>query len=373
MQTAGTAKAAVHISGAGPAGLAAAVAVARGGGRAVVHERRADVGLRFHGDLQGLENWTTPGNVLEELESIGLSGFDARPYREVVCFGPGGFEHRARSEDPFFYLVRRGQRADTLDQALKRCALDHGAEIRFGDVVRSLPHGGIVAHGPHRADAVAVGYVFETDMADGAYGVLSTALAPAGYAYLLIAGGHGTVATCMFADFRRSADHLAETVAFFERRAGLRMRRPTRFGGYGNFLAPPASVRNNICFVGETAGFQDALWGFGIRYALLSGHLAGSAWASGDPASYDALWRRRLGGTLRRSIVNRRVFGMFGDRSLRWFLRWLAVAGNPRRWLHDLYAPTFWSEIAHAWAGRRYRPRKGDGALGAVALESQGG
>ncbi len=50
---------AVHISGAGPAGLAAALTIAKAGGKAVVHELKGEVGARFHGDFQGLENWTT--------------------------------------------------------------------------------------------------------------------------------------------------------------------------------------------------------------------------------------------------------------------------------------------------------------------------
>lgn len=39
----------IEISGAGPAGLAAALVIAKAGGRAVVHEHNADVGGRFHG------------------------------------------------------------------------------------------------------------------------------------------------------------------------------------------------------------------------------------------------------------------------------------------------------------------------------------
>jgi flavin-dependent dehydrogenase len=41
----------IHISGAGPAGLAAAITLERAGVHAIVHERQNRVGLRFHGDL----------------------------------------------------------------------------------------------------------------------------------------------------------------------------------------------------------------------------------------------------------------------------------------------------------------------------------
>ena len=54
----------IHISG---AGLAAALTIAKSGGKAIVHELKGAVGARFHGDFQGLENWTTSEDVLEEL------------------------------------------------------------------------------------------------------------------------------------------------------------------------------------------------------------------------------------------------------------------------------------------------------------------
>ena len=43
----------VRIVGGALSGLAAALAVVRGGGRAHVFERRREVGARFHGDFQG--------------------------------------------------------------------------------------------------------------------------------------------------------------------------------------------------------------------------------------------------------------------------------------------------------------------------------
>ena len=112
----------IKISGAGPAGLAAALAVVHAGGQALVYERRSDVGARFHGDFQGLENWTTEGDVLEELAAAGINpGFDHTPFHSVTCFGPGNEPERTvRSQQPLFYLVRRGNQPGMLDHAVRR-------------------------------------------------------------------------------------------------------------------------------------------------------------------------------------------------------------------------------------------------------------
>ena len=56
-----------------------------------------------------------------------------------------------------------------------------------------------------------------------------------GYAYLLIQGGRGTVASCMFTGFKRQAEYVERTVAAFRERVGLDMRNPRSFGGFANF------------------------------------------------------------------------------------------------------------------------------------------
>lgn len=346
----------IEISGAGPAGLAAAITIAKAGGRAIVHEHNADVGQRFHGDFQGIENWTTKGDVLEELRGIGIEAdFDQTPYREMLIYDPAGGEHRFRSPEPFFYLVRRGSQPGMLDASLKEQALALGVEIRFGDPCHHLPRGGIAAQGPRGADAIAIGYVFETDMADGAFGAVSDRLAPKGYSYLLIHNGRGTLAAAIFEDYHQEKVYLQRTLDFFSEKVGVRMKNEHRFGGTGNFLAPRSARHGKVLLAGEAAGFQDALWGFGMRYAMLSGHLAAKAILDRVPGEYDSLWQSRFGGQLRASIVNRYLYEKLGDTGYSALLREVREHGDTRGWLRAHYAETWWKPAMFLIAKRAVR------------------
>jgi flavin-dependent dehydrogenase len=342
---------AVTIAGGGLSGLAAALAVARRGGVAHVFERRRDVGARFHGDFQGLENWSTDGDVLEELESMGIAPtFSHAPFRECVFFGPDGRDHVCRSSKPLWYLVRRGTDPGTLDQALKTQALAAGVELRCGESVEHLPDGGIVAHGPRRVDAIAVGYVFATDRSDAAFGAVSDDLAPGGYAYLLICRGRATLATCMFDDFHNDKQYLARTVDFFERTVGVTPRDARAFGGFGNMSAEPTLRRGNMLVAGEAAGLQDALFGFGMRYALVSGHLAGDAFADNDLARYERDYRRRFAGAIRASAVNRYLYRRAGRRGYQSLVDRVSGASNPRAWLKGYYNGRWWLPLVFPFA-----------------------
>ncbi|HTQ80045.1 MAG TPA: NAD(P)/FAD-dependent oxidoreductase [Thermoanaerobaculia bacterium] len=331
------------VVGAGPAGLAVAILAAKAGRKVVVHERHRDVGSRFHGDFQGLENWSSEIDALDELRSLGIEpSFDAIPRREQVAFGPDGRRHTFRSARPFYYLLRRGDGPGTLDRSLKEQALAAGVEIRFGDVVRHPPAGGVVAWGPRRADILAVGYLFETDLEDGSFAILDDRLAPGGYGYLLVHGGQATLATCLFSDFHNEARYLERTVEILAEKLGFAMRRPRRFGGVGNFHLLHPSPSGHIYWTGEAAGIQDALWGFGIRYALRSAQLAAAFDLDGDPESYHRAWEERIGGYLRTSLLNRYGCNLAGKWGYLWILRQLSRSRDPRRYLQRLYAPALW-------------------------------
>ncbi len=343
----------ITISGAGPAGLAAAITAGRAGASVTVHEQHQGIGHRFHGDLQGLENWTTDHDVLDELAALGIEPtFECTPFYEMVLFDPDGRARRCRDTKPIFYLVERGRGDRSIDQGLYRQALSLGVELAFGDRCTNLPDGGIVANGPKRVQVIAVGYLFETDAADGAYCALPARLAREGYAYLLVHRGRGVVATCLFDDFHNERYYLEQTVEFFESVLGIKMRHRRRFGGVGCYSIPKTACKGRMLYAGESAGFQDAFAGFGMRYALLSGHLAARALLSGECQRYDALWRARFGRELRASIVNRYLYSGLGKPIRALLAAHIAGTSGVRARLKRHYAMSLFKALLYPLAGR---------------------
>lgn len=77
----------IQIGGAGPAGLAAAITLAKAGRCVLIHEAQGEVGHRFDGDFQWLENWSTQQDVLDLLRETGITTeFAMIPLRPWLCF-----------------------------------------------------------------------------------------------------------------------------------------------------------------------------------------------------------------------------------------------------------------------------------------------
>jgi flavin-dependent dehydrogenase len=349
----------ITICGAGPAGLSAAITLRLLGLHPVVYERGPTVGARFHGDFQGIENWTTQPDVLEEFRQLGLDLSAAGlPIHKVTCFSPSGRMMELTSHQPFLYLVRRGPSPGTLDSHLLHIALTLGVEVRFGQRCEPVSSPAILAHGPTRPRILALGYTISTDAPDGVFAVLDNDIAPGGYAYLLIHGGKGTLAVCLFSGFAQAREFLERAVGFFSRHAPCSMVNATLFGGTGAYALPASTAAGFLLRVGECAGFQDACWGFGLRYAILSGILAARSLGEGSPDSYDVAWRARLAPLVRSALVNRLFYNPFGSFSYRWFLWRLARSADVRDTLRRYYAPAWWKNllVPIACAALKVRP-----------------
>ena len=305
----------VNIIGAGPAGLVAAITLAQNNYKVTVHEMKTNVGTRFNGDFQGIDNWSTQEDAKEFLESIGVSiNFRFAPYSNGEYFDASAKKYKIKTSRPLFYLVERGTNEWSLDQGLKRQALEAGVHIKWGSRIKKVPDGQvIIGTGPKAADAIAKGIVFETNHKNYYAGFLDDDMAPQAYAYLLVNEGRATFATCMFKSFTNAQEFFERALKRLHETVDIDINNPKEFGGYVNFFFNKALTKDNrIYYVGENAGFQDALWGFGMRYAMHSGYLAAQSIIEGS--SYPDLCKTHIQPKMEIGLINRWMFTRLGNK-----------------------------------------------------------
>ncbi len=355
----------VRILGAGPAGLTAAITLARAGRAVEVHERRQTVGTRFPGDVQGLENWSTDEDALDEVRRLGLgTDFDVTPCARLEMVG-GRETFYVDTGKTGWYLLRRGSSAGTLDTSLRIQAEAAGVTIRFGS---TLPPDqvDIVATGPRPGEVVGVGkgIVFETSAADTSLLLLDRDLARTGYAYLLIAGGHGVMACGIFDAFTQ-IDECFEAAR--RRLMALRefdITHPRNFGGVESFSPRPRWRDGRALVVGEAAGVQDLLWGFGIRSALRSGWLAATAMLGGR--DYSTAADEALTPMMRATTVARALWELGRVGNFEWTVRLLRSRRDPAALVRRLYTWTHVHRLAYPIAERVLQRRYPHFAIGST-------
>lgn len=347
------------VIGAGPAGLVAAMTLAKARRSVHVYEKADTVGHRFAGDFQGLENWSSSVDALERLARLGIEpSFAYRPVHEVTFYDRAFRPVRAQSEKPLFYLVRRGPQAGSLDRALLDQARGAGASVLLGRRAEHALRGDIVATGPRYADGIATGFVFPTALEDQAHCIVSEDLAPAGYAYLLIWDGRATLATCLFRrtnDWKEARRRTAET--FTRLVPDLDMGEARPFTGYGSVFGKTGFTDEaGRLFVGEAAGLQDPEWGFGMWYAMESGSLAARSLIDGFDYAGEAtrMFRRRR----EIALFNRLMFERLPAAVVPYLLRRHASAPDLMQGLRRHWAPNIAkSAIAAASLSRFSRTR----------------
>ncbi len=342
------------VVGAGPAGLTAAIVLRKHGVPVRVCEMYPDVGYRLHGDFQGLENWSFEQDVTGMLTEIGVEiNFLCVPFYGGTVHAPGMEPVQVTSNRPIFYLVQRGTIPGTLDIGLREQAKALGVEFIFNHQVSDFGEMDIVGTGPQTADAVAVGMTFATSLADTAAVVFDDDIAPKSYAYLLVHRGCGTMATVLYSGFPCQKEYFERMVNFFQDEYRLDIQNEKRFASYANFFRG-SRLRPKGLYVGESAGFQDYLWGFGMRYAFQSGFLAARSILDGS--DYDMMWKKQLKPMLETSIINRYLIETFGHAGYRYLTRKL-VAGDPCEFLRRHYNYSFFKHLLLPYVKKVFRSR----------------
>ena len=293
------------VLGAGLSGLTTAINLARERYDVDVYEKNKDVGTRFRGDLQGLENWSARKDILEELREMNIkANFDCDPFSRVTLTTYSRTKEIVFKR-PLFYLVKRGSFSGTIDYGLKAQALELSIKMHFEET-RSPNEVDIVATGSilKEVPAVVKGIVFKTDVKDAAIVLCNDKFALKGYSYLLVTKGYGCLCTVCTVDEPYRVNRCFEkTKAFFEGRIGLNMRSPKEVGGVGSFSPKSVYKKGTTLYVGEAAGLQDFLWGFGMRFAVTSGYLAARSIINNE--DYEQIAEKHFENKLKASVVNR--------------------------------------------------------------------
>lgn len=352
----------IHIIGAGPGGVVAAISLAKAGYSVTVYEMYYEVGKRFNHDFQGIENWSTEEDAQEFLSRIGIStNFLSVSLGNVDFFNPSGQKYNFKMSRPLFYLIERGSNEWSLDQGLRRQAEEAGVHFEWGTKITKAPENGrvIISTGPKGADAIAKGIIFSTTHKNYYAAFLGDDIAPHGYAYLLVYEGKATFATCLFEKFSKSFHYFEKALEVMKKQVNIDIQDSKYFGGYVNFSLNQTLIKKNrIYYVGENAGFQDALFGFGMRYAMHSGYLAAQSII--EHRSYPDLCKELIIPKLKTSLSNRWLFTRLEDLGYTIMLARLTEKDDITPVLQTQYNPNWYNKVVFPVANRAFKTRLED-------------
>ncbi|MFY9268182.1 MAG: NAD(P)/FAD-dependent oxidoreductase [Candidatus Manganitrophaceae bacterium] len=346
----------IKVAGAGPSGLTAAIVLARSGIDVELHEMRHAVGNRFIGDFQVIENMSREEDALEMLKRFGLSAnFFLRPLRQACFFDDRLRPRRVESRRPFAYAIQRGSEGETLDRGLMAQALAAGAKICYQSRIKP-EEADIVATGPATPDGLAKEMTFTTSLPDTIWVLFDMRLSPGGYSYLFVLDGRATFGCAITRDFPRMDDCFDRSFQRFCEITKIPIQNERTAYSRMNFSLKESAEVNGRPFVGEAGGFQDYLFGLGIRYALTTGYAAAESLLKG--ISYDRLWKEALGPAQEISLVNRFLYERGGRLGLRFFIH-QAGRADFQDYLLGWHRPRWWKGLFLPLIKRGWR-RRGD-------------
>jgi len=260
---------------------------------------KARVGSSAGPHTEGIRNYLGHDG-LEELARFGVRVQPFSVARRTVRRSP-----RFTSEitGPSYHLVARGGGPGTLERQLLQQALDAGATVRFKAKVRP-EEVSILATGAPRdqVNIVAAGYRFSREGSnltdEEIHALFDNTIAPRGYLCVLPGPVWQSIYSCAWGSIEynellRKVD-AALQLDWVRNLVGA-AKLVGKIYGKGYYADDPYSTASQPgpLRVGEAGGIQDAVGGYGIQFAVASGHLAARSLLEGAP--YVELLRKEFG------------------------------------------------------------------------------
>ena len=175
-------------------------------------------------------------------------------------------------------------------------------------------------------------------------------LAPGSYSYLIIIDGVGLICTCLWRKQKGSDRFLNETIAWYQDKyPEIDMEPIKRVGGKGDFTINKNYFQDGRYYVGESGGLQDFMWGFGMRMAVWSGHLAAEDILGN--CNYEKEVRKQLMPYVKTSVANRFLMNRVGDRTFKFMCKsWMrnqAKKGDGLVWIGNLFRPKWYKTMLY--------------------------
>jgi len=296
----------IRILGGGISGLTAAINLRKAGVEVEVHERKIFCGKHTN-DFQFLENWTFDKDVLDDLQSMNiLIDFYFKPWFSQEFLSPSLKKFLGTSSNPIMYLIKRGHSKDSIDQALVRQASANGVKILYESNL-SISQADVVACGIKNPAFIAMGLKFLCNYPEKSIVLLDDTLSYKFYSYFIVNDQVGEIVCVNPIEIKNHKRRLDDTVDRFENilKADIYPRSEI-FSAPVNFYFLQKANINKQLYIGEAAGFQDCLAGFGMHYAFKSGYLAAKSII--EDCDYDCLWQEVMLKPMQISAVNRKLY-----------------------------------------------------------------
>lgn len=289
----------VRVAGAGLAGMTAALVLARSGRAVEVFDPKTRLLPSSGPHSEGIRNY----RKLDSLGELRSVGFDLAPFATVHRTVRASPNARTDLVGPAHYLFRRGREPESVDQALLRLAQAAGATFHFGTALEA-GDADIVATGPPKDETQILGAGYTFSAAGSplerhvACALFDNEVAPAGYLAITPGIEFHSIYSVSWSEF--DFDRLVARVRRAFEVPWIREILGTstfvgKIHGRAHFVRDPIAraERGGALYVGEAGGFQDAVAGFGFRYAAMTGALAARSLLQGE--DYRGLLRQAFG------------------------------------------------------------------------------